>query len=74
MTSYAAKLVAKRFFKENVANQNGHEVCYLPFSAVVITDRYFLGSLLRDCPGDQTRRALQDHQEEAQGSATGPDT
>merc|ERR1711939_641208 len=28
MTSYAAKLVAKRFFKENTSNQNGYEDPY----------------------------------------------
>jgi hypothetical protein len=27
MTSYAAKMVAKKLFKENSSNKDGHEVC-----------------------------------------------
>ncbi|KAI1624862.1 hypothetical protein EDD37DRAFT_364791 [Exophiala viscosa] len=51
MTSYAAKLVAKRFFKENVANQNGHQDPY--FETVPATR---LGGLYKTTK--KQRRAL----------------
>lgn len=73
MTSYAAKLVAKRFFKENTSNQNGYEVSS-PSSIVCLDLLTCAGSLLRDSPGDQTRRTLQDDQEEKEGSPTWSDS
>jgi len=51
MTSYAAKLVARRFFKENTSNQNGHEDPY--FETVPATR---LGGLYKTTK--KTKRAL----------------
>ena len=45
MASFAAKVVAKKIFKETAANKNGYEVCSVPFSiptmANVVQDPYF---------------------------------
>lgn len=73
MTSYAAKMVAKKLFKETSANKQGNEVCLTTIRLHVLVLN-LTGSLFRDRPCHQIGRVVQDHKEEEEGSSARFDT